>query len=180
MPQLSSERQRGGRDVGALLPAALGLRLPGRSLSADRGSEHHRDAERDYSTHQSDPHAVDDSPASHHSSTRWAPAQPASCTRSSACLAEPLFLPSVRRVPRRAALREHGCRSGSSWSGCGVAGVGPHPVGKGGRAAVGVRLFLTPKCPSPWCFINVPCNPQPHCRHGRGDVASFRGGSGVD
>lgn len=69
--QLSPEHQRGGRDVWALPPAALGRRLPGRALCADRSSERLRGPERDFSGPQYDsPDAVDDSRAGHHSTTR--------------------------------------------------------------------------------------------------------------
>lgn len=152
--QLSPEHQRGGRDVWALPPAAVGRRLPGRALCADRGSEHHRDPERDFSAPQHySPDAFDDPPASHHSSTRWAPAQLAFCAFLAACLAELPSLPSVRGG-------RGGPRSGNMAAGRSPAGPGTGwpewgsaPVGRGGGAPVALRLFLTPKCPCPRCFI---------------------------
>lgn len=115
-PQLSPEHQRGERDVGALPPAALGRRLPGRALCADCGSEPHpeHDCDHDSSDHQQDSSDDgDDFCAGHQSSTRWAPAQRASCTRPPAA---PPALPAVRAGPGpgRAALQQHGGRSESS------------------------------------------------------------------
>lgn len=73
--QLSPEHQRGGRDVGALPPAAVGRCLPGRALCADRGSGRlpgpERDCSYDFSDHQVSSDVGDDSNAGHHSSTRY-------------------------------------------------------------------------------------------------------------
>lgn len=108
------QHPRGGRDVWALPPAALGRRLPGRSLYTDRRSgQQHGVPDRHISAPQ--PDNSDDSTAGrHHFSTRWAPAQPASCAFLLACIAELPSLPSVCVGPGRAALRKHGGRSESS------------------------------------------------------------------
>lgn len=74
-PQLSPEHQRGGRDVGALPPAAVGRRLPGRAVCAGRGSGLQLgpkcDYSYDFSDHQDSSDVGDDSNAGHHSSTRY-------------------------------------------------------------------------------------------------------------
>lgn len=120
-----AQRQRGGRDVWALSPAAFGRRLPGRALRDHSGQEHHRDPERDYTLvstahHRDSPGVTDDSHAAagHHSSTRWAPAQRAFCARPPASRAEP---PSLRVV--RGA--RGGPRSGNMAARPSPAGAGP-------------------------------------------------------
>lgn len=73
LTHLSLGRQREGRDVGALPPASLGRRLPGRALRADSGEEqHHPASEYDYTLaftahHPDNLRAAEDAP---HSSTR--------------------------------------------------------------------------------------------------------------
>lgn len=87
--------------------------------------------------------------------------------------AEPPAMPA-EPGPGRAALRQHGGPSESSRDQAEVAAVaevGKRPGGKG-------RRFPTSQYPARWCCLKVPRNPQPDFRLGRGDVASFRGGSG--
>lgn len=169
-PQLSPEHQRWVRDVGALPPAALGRCMPGRALCADRGwghcrpdREHHRAPERDFSAHQQDRTDAVDAPAGHHSSTRWALAQPASCARSLArspparrsCPPCPWCAGGQGGPPSgKMAAGPSPAAPGARWPGWGCT-----PVGRGGRVSVAVSLFLSPYCPRQKCFIKVPRNP---------------------